>query len=55
MRIYIPKIDKWYPFLIYSLVIFVGKGNIGNTPENIKCGHLKKNMVIYHNEEKVKI
>ena len=51
MRTYIPKIAECYAFLIHCLSIFGRKRNIGNTSENIKCGHLKK-RVIYHNEEK---
>ena len=52
MRTSIPKIAECYTFLIHCSGIFGGKINIGNTPENIKYGNLKKNWVIYHNEEK---
>ena len=34
------------------LDIFGGKINIVSTSKNIKCGNLKENMVIYHNDEK---
>ena len=46
------KIFRMLPVLIYCSGIFGGKRNIGSTSENIKCGNLKKNRVIYHNEEK---
>ena len=48
----IPKIAECYPFLIHCSDTLGGKRNIGNTSENIKCGNLMKNRVIYHNEEK---
>ena len=52
MRTSIPNFSECYQFLIHCSGIFGGKRNIENTPENIKCGNLKKNRVIYHNEEK---
>ena len=52
MRTSIPKIAECYPFLIYCSDILGGKRNIGNRSENINCGNLNKNRVIYHNEEK---
>ena len=38
--------------MIHRSGIFGGKINIDNTSENIKCGNLMKNRVIYQNEEK---
>ena len=52
IRTSISKIAGCYPFLIHCSGIFGGWINIGNTSENINCGNLKKNWVIYHNEEK---
>ena len=52
IRTYIPKIAGCYTFLIHGSVIFGGKINIGNSSEDIKCGNLKNNRVIYHNKEK---
>ena len=52
MRTSIPKIAECYPFLINCSGAVGGKKDIKNTSENIKCGNLIKNKVIYHNEEK---
>ena len=52
MRTSIPKIAEYYPLLINCSDIFGGKRNIENTSKNIKYGNLRKNWVIYHNEEK---
>ena len=52
MRTSIPKIAEFYTFLIHCSGIFGVKINIENTSENIKCGNLKGNGVISHNEEK---
>ena len=39
-------------FPIHCSGILGGKINIDNTFENIKCGNLNENRVIYHYEEK---
>ena len=52
MRTYIPKIAEYYPFLINYLGIFYERENFVQLSENRKCGNLKKNRLIYHNEEK---
>ena len=52
IRTSIPKIAECYTFLIHCLGIFGGNINIENTSENIKCGNLKGNRVIYHNEKR---
>ena len=50
MRNLIPNFSECYKFLIKCSGFF-GKGNISFFSENIKCGNLKKNRVIYHNEK----
>ena len=53
MRNYIPKIAEYYTFWIHCSGIFGRKINTKNSSEEIKCGNLEKNGVIYHNEEKM--
>ena len=52
IRTSIPKIAECYTFLIHCWGIFGGKINIKSISENIKCGNLKGNRIIYHNEKK---
>ena len=52
MRTYILKIAECYPFLINCSGIFWESEYFVHFSEGIKCGNLKKNRVIYHNEDK---
>ena len=42
----LPVFDKLFRFFLLEREYFI------HFPENIKCGNLKKNRVIYHNELK---
>ena len=52
MRTSIPKKLECSTSLMHCSDVFGGEINIENTYENILYGSLKKNQVIYHNEEK---
>ena len=52
MRASIPKFSECYPFLINCLGVFWERGYFVHFSENIKCGDLEKNGVIFHNEGK---
>ena len=52
MRTSIPKIAECYVFLINCWGVFWEREYFVHLSEDIKCGHLKQNRGIYHNEEK---